>query len=162
MANDEKDGVKPAVILLGAGAVLVLFAAAMFGSSYLDARPTAPEKVTMGAIEPAAAPPDAPEVSDRIRTFFMKGNVEECMQRHLGRDQRVDGVLELELLPDGTVTNPESKTEPHNAGVALCIQQRFTRGFTFAGGTQHVTYTFNARWDAGRLVLGQNVTSNGK
>ncbi len=162
MASDEKDGIKPSVILLGAVGLLVLFGAAMFASSYLDARPTAPEKITLSTIEPAAAPPDAPDLAERVRTFFMKGNVEECMQRHLGKDSRVDGLLEIELAPDGTVANAEAKTEPQNGGVALCVQQRFARGFTFTGPAQKVSYTFNARWESTRLVLGQNVTSTRK
>jgi hypothetical protein len=162
MASNDKDGIKPSVILGAAGGVLVLFAAGMVASSYFDSRPTAPEKISMSAIEPAAAPPEAPEISDRIRTFFMKGNVEECMQRHLGHDSRVEGLLEIELLPDGTVANAGTKSEPQNAGVALCIQQRFARGFVFSGPNQKVSYTFNARWDGGRLVMGQNVTSTGK
>ena len=116
----------------------------------------------MSAIEPAAAPPESPEISERVRTFFMKGNVEECMQRHLGKDSRVEGLLEVELLPEGGVANAEAKTEPQNGGVALCVQQRFAKGFVFTGLTQKVSYTFNARWDSGRLVLGQNVTLNRK
>ena len=162
MANNEKDGLKPSVILLGAVLLLLLIGAAIFGSSYLEARPTAPEKITISAIEPAAPPPEAPDLSERVRTFFMKGNVEECMQRHLGKDSRVEGLLEIELLPDGTVANAEAKTEPQNGGVALCVQQRFARGFTFSGDRQRVSYTFNARWDSTRLVLGQNVTSTRK
>ena len=162
MATPEKDGIKPSVIILGALVALVLFGAAMFGSSYLDARPTASEKITMSVIEPAPAPPGAPELSERVRTFFMKGNVDECMQRHLGRESRVEGLLEIELRPDGTIASAEVKTEPQNAGVGLCIQQRFARGFVFTGDSQKVSYTFNARWDSSRLVLGQNVTSNRK
>jgi hypothetical protein len=161
MANN-KDGIKPSVILIGAVVLLGVFAAAMYGSSLMDAGPPKPEKFTMSAIEPAPAPPEGPEINERVRTFFMKGNVEECMHRHLGKESRVDGLLEIELLPDGTVTNAEAKTEPQNGGVALCIQQRFARGFTFAGPNQKVSYTFNGRWDSGRLMLGQNVTSNRK
>lgn len=159
MAKNEKDGIKSSTILLGALGLLGLFAAAMFGSSYLEPRPTASEKITISAIEPAAAPPEAADLSERVRTFFLKGNVEECMHRHLGKDSRVEGVLEVELLPDGTIANAEAKTEPQNGGVALCVQQRFARGFVFAGAQQSVSYTFSGRWDSGRLVLGQNVTS---
>ncbi len=158
MAN-EKDGIKPSVILLGSLGLLGLFAAAMFGSSYFDTRPTAPEKFTMSAVEPAAAPPDAANLAERVRTYFMKGNIEECMQRHLGRDSRVEGILETELLPAGGVKNAEAKTEPQNGGVALCIQQRFANGFVFTGPAQKVSYSFTARWDNARLILGQNVTS---
>lgn len=159
MAHDEKDGIKPSVILLGAVGLLVLFGVGMFASSYLDSGPRAPEKITPGAIEPAAPPPEGGELSDRIRTFFMKGDVEECMNRHLGKESRVEGLLEVELRPDGTSTNGEARTEPHNAGVALCVQQKFARGFSFAGDVHRASYTFNARWDSGRLVMGQNVTS---
>ena len=160
--SNEKDGIKPSVILFGALGLLVLFGGAMFASSYFDSKPPAPEKITMSVIEPASPPPDGPELSERIRTFFMKGDVEECMQRHLGKESRVEGLLEIELMPDGTVANAEAKTEPQNGGVALCIQQRFAKGFAFKGDSHKVSYTFNARWDSGRLVLGQNVTSNRK
>lgn len=158
MAN-EKDGIKPSVIVFVALAALVLFAAAMFGSSYLDSQPPSAEKITMGVIEPAPAPPEAPELSERVRTFFLKGGIDECMDRHLGHDSRVEGILEIELLPAGGVANAEAKTEPNNGGVALCVQQRFGKGFTFSGPPQKVSYTFNARWDNARLVLGQNVTA---
>ena len=90
MAAPEQDGIKPLKIVAGAVCVGVLFAGGMFASSTFDARPPAPEKITMSVIEPAAVPPEATEISDRIRTFFMKGNVEECMQRHLGKDSRVE------------------------------------------------------------------------
>ncbi|GEM_PF-3136996 len=162
MANDEKDGIKPSVILLGAVGLLVLFGGAMFASSYFDSGPRAPEKINAGAIEPADAPPEGGELSDRIRTFFMKGNVDDCMHRHLGKESRVEGLLEVELRPDGSATNAEARTEPHNAGVALCVQQKFARGFTFEGEIHRVSYTFNARWDSGRLVMGQNVASSKK
>ncbi len=162
MATNEKDGIKPSVLIVGALFLLLLFAGAMVGSTYLDARPVGSQKITMSGVEPAAAPPPAAEIAERIRTFFMKGNVEECMHRHLGKESRVDGLLEIELLPDGTISNAEAKTEPQNGGVALCIQQRFAKGFVFSAPTQRVSYTFNARWDADRLVLGQNVTSTRK
>src|SRR5688500_4804930 len=125
MAKSEKDGIKPSVILLGAMVLLGLFGLAMFGSTYLEPRPTTAEKITLSVIDPAAPPPEAPELGERVRTFFMKGNVEECMQRHLGKDSRVEGVLEIELKPDGTAANAEAQTEPQNGGVALCVQQRF-------------------------------------
>ncbi len=162
MATKERDGIPSAVIVLAALGLLVLFGVGMYVSSTMGSGPDQPQKITIGAIEPAAAPPDAPELSERVRTFFMKGNVEECMERHLGRDQRLEGALAIELSPDGTAANAEAKTEPPNGGVALCIQQRFARGFVFKGPPQRVSYTFNARWDQGRLALGQNVTSSPK
>ena len=84
------------------------------------------------------------------------------MERHLGRDIRLEGALAIELSPDGTCANAEAKTEPPNGGVALCIQQRFAKGFVFKGPVQRVSYTFNARWEGGRIALGQNVTSSPK
>lgn len=159
MGNRDQDGVKPGVLVLGAVGLLAVIAAALFGSSYLEAAPTAPQKIAMSVIEPADPPPDAPELSVRLRTFFMKADVDECMRRHLGKESRVEGVLEIELLPDGTVANAEVKTEPQNGGVALCVQQRFAKGFTFSGPSQRISYTFTARWENNRLVLGQNVAT---
>jgi hypothetical protein len=134
----------------------------MYFSSAMSTGPDKPEKITMSAIEPADAPPEAPELSERVRTFFMKGNVEECMERHLGHDQRIEGALAIEINPDGTAANAEARTEPQNGGVALCIQQRFAKGFVFKGPPQRVAYTFNARWEGGRLALGQNVTTSAR
>lgn len=160
MAAEE--GVKPSVLILGAFVLLAVIAALIFGSSYLEQQQAAPQKIVMSAVPPAKPPPEGGELSDRIRTFFMKADVPECMDRHLGKESRVEGILEIELKPDGTVGNAEAKTEPQNGGVALCLQQLFAKGFTFEGAPQPVSYTFNARWDNGRLVLGQNVSTTRK
>lgn len=162
MATQERDGIPTKVIVLGAVGVLALFGAGMFASTMVGNGPDAPQKITLAPIEPAAAPPEAADLSERVRTFFMKGNVEECMERHLARDQRLEGALAIELSPDGTASNGEARTDPPNGGVALCVQQRFAKGFTFKGPPQRVSYTFNARWDSGRLALGQNVTTAAK
>jgi hypothetical protein len=158
----ERDGISTGAILIGAIAVLALFGVGMYVSSTMNSGPEAPEKIQLAAIEPAPAPPDAPELSERVRVFFMKGNAEECMERHLGRDQRLEGQLAIELLPEGKTSNGEAKTEPPNGGVALCVQQRFANGFVFKGPPQRVSYNFTARWESGRIALGQNVTTSAR
>ncbi len=154
-----EDGVKPSVLILGAFVLLAVIAALLFGSSYLEQQQAAPQKIQISAVPPAKPPPEGGELADRTRTFFMKADVAECMDRHLGKESRVEGLLEIELLPDGSVANAEAKTEPQNGGVALCLQQLFAKGFVFQGAPQKISYTFNARWDNNRLVLGQNVAT---
>src|SRR4051794_7705485 len=105
MAKREGDGINSAVIVLGALGVAAVFGGVMYMLSLQSAAPPGPEKLTISNVEPAPPPPDAPELSERMRNFFMKGNVEECIERHLGHDQRVEGTLALELQPNGTVSN---------------------------------------------------------
>ena len=131
-----------------------------FGSPYLfNDGPPPPTKLGGEAIETAPAPPDAPVLSDRIRLFFVKGGAEKCLEQHLAKELRVDGQLAVTLKPDGQAVNPETKTEPNNPGVAICITNRFSKGFTFTGEPQRVTYTFNGHWEGTKLEFGQNVSS---
>jgi hypothetical protein len=160
LTKKGSDGIKPSVILLIALAALLLFAAAMVGSSSLEGDRSKSEPLRLGSIEPADAPPPGDDLSGRVRTFFIKGDLEECLRRHLVRDQRLSGTLAIELLPDGTVANSEVRTEPANGGLRRCVQQRFSRGFPFEGSPQKVQFSFSVSWDASRLVLGQNVSSS--
>ncbi len=139
---------------------LALVAGWYFGSPYLFKEgPPPPTRLGGAEVGTAPAPPDAPLLSDRVRLFFVKGGGDRCLEEHLGKETKVEGQLAVTLKPDGSAENAETKTDPLNPGVAMCINQRYSKGFTFTGPAQRVVYTFTGRWDDGKLVVGQNVSS---
>ncbi len=154
------EGLSPRMVVVIGVLGLLLLGGWYFGSPYLfNEGPPPPTRLGGAGFDTAPAPPDAPLLSDRVRLFFMQGGGDACLEQHLGKGDRVEGQLAVTLTPDGKALNPETKTEPVNPGVAICITNRFSKGFSFSGQAQRVVYTFNGRWDGPKLVVGQNVSS---
>ena len=154
----EQDGVKTSTVVIGGVALLVAIAAALVVPGLLEG-PVGQVKPLdrPEAMEPAPPPPPDPDFTVRARTFFLKGGAQRCFERHLPQGQNLDGALVVTLTPDGQATEPELTATPQNQGVALCVQQRFSRGFTYDGPPRKVTFSFRARWEPDRLTVGQNV-----
>lgn len=155
----EKDGIKTSTVIVGGVALLALIAAALVVPGLLEG-PVGQLKPLERpeAMEPAPPPPADPDFAVRARTFFLKGGAQRCFDRHLPQGQNLDGALVVTLTPAGEALEPELTTTPTNQGVALCVQQRFSRGFPFEGSPHKVTFSFRARWEPDRLTVGQNVT----
>jgi hypothetical protein len=158
------EGVSPKLIIgLGAVAIALLLGWIFAGDLIFSASPPPPEPIRPDgsgseSVEAPQPPPPGP-LEDRVRIFYFNSGVQDCLQRYLAKESRVEGTVDVEIFPDGRAQAPAVSTEPNNPAVAFCVEQRLSTAFVYEGKPLRVAYSFSGRWnDENRLSMGQNVS----
>src|SRR6185436_11568304 len=139
-ATDEKEPINPKTLLVLGLILVALVGGGFYASEILwTPKPPGPEPIPHAGSEelqiesPPSTPPAQGTLDERVRGYFQNIGTKDCLQKHLPKDARVDGVAEFVMNPDGSVKDVQVKTEPSNVGVALCVEQRLAKGFAFEG-----------------------------